>query len=71
MDTKFIELMADVLELEPEDLNEGSKFKELVDFDSLCVLSTVAIFSDEYGKTITSEDINGCETLADLHGLLN
>lgn len=70
MDSKFIELMADVLELEPSELNADSKFRELVDFDSLCVLSTVAIFSDEFGKTISSDDIKKCETLADLYGLL-
>lgn len=64
---KFIEnLKANIDALEDADINESTDFKALADWDSLALLSTMALFASEYGKKITASEINNCTTIGEL-----
>jgi acyl carrier protein len=69
MDSKFLESMAEIMEVEVDQINANTKFRDEVDFDSLCVLSTIAVIDEMYGKSLTAEDLDDAETLADLFEL--
>lgn len=50
-----------------EDLSPETKFKELEEWDSLIVLSIIAMVNSEYDVTITGRDIREAETISDLY----
>lgn len=54
-----------------EDIEEGSlsgetRFRELEEWDSLAVLTVVAMVDTEYGQRINAAVLKSCETLAEL-----
>jgi acyl carrier protein len=69
MESKFLGAMAEVMEIEVDQINANTKFRDEVDFDSLCILSTIAVIDEMYGKSLTAEDLDDAETLSDLFGL--
>lgn len=63
---QFLEIMADILEVEPETLGRDTCFREIVDFDSLCALSTIAAVDDIFSYTLTAEQLERVTTLGEL-----
>lgn len=59
-------LLADMLEVETEDLSPAIKLSELDEWDSFARLSFMSLVDDNYGKLISSADIKKYETVADL-----
>ena len=68
---KFIEKMADILEVEVAELQESTILKDLSEWDSLAQLSFLVLAQDDYGKNLTSEDLKAANTLEDLFRLVN
>lgn len=62
---KFKELMAEILEVDEVDMNQ-----ELISFncwDSLTILSIIAMLDESYCKKSTSENISKCNTIGDIY----
>lgn len=59
-------LLAEMLEVETEDLSPDMKLSELDEWDSFARLSFMSLVDDNYGKLISSADIKKYETVADL-----
>jgi len=59
--------MAEVLEKDPESLKMSDHFKEYDEWDSLAVLSVMAVMEEEYGVVISRNDLDRCETMEDLY----
>lgn len=59
-------LLAEMLEVETEDLSLDMKLSELDEWDSFARLSFMSLVDDNYGKLISSADIKKYETVADL-----
>lgn len=71
MDKKFIEMMADILEVDEAELSQETVFREVVDFDSLCSLSTIAAMDDLYGRNLSADELETVTTLGDLFRLVS
>lgn len=67
MKTKFIELFAEVLELEGEHgLTPTTIFRDLEEWDSLAYLSVIAMIDEEYDIVIEGNDFKRLTTIGDL-----
>lgn len=64
---KVKEIIADTLNIDPEDLNENTSFKEDLDADSLDLLEAVMAIEDEFGiEEINTEELAGISTVGDM-----
>jgi len=64
---KFLEDFANMFEItDPEDIKMDTDFRELEEWDSLIALSLIAMADEEYGVTLTGDDIRLAKTIADL-----
>ncbi len=64
----FLELVAEVFEVEPEDISMDTVFREEIeDFSSLVGFSLIVMMEDEYGVRIPVEEFLECRTIGDLY----
>lgn len=67
METKFIDLFAEVLELESDhQLTTATIFRELEEWDSLAYLSVIAMIDEEYDVVIEGNDFKKLITIGDI-----
>lgn len=66
METKFIELFKETLEIKDIDINPTTKFRELENWDSLSFLSILAMIDEEYDVIIEGNDFRKLVTIEDL-----
>ena len=71
MENKFIELLADVLEIETSLINESLKLDVEDNWDSIAILSAIAIIDDVYEIQLEGEDLRNCSNPKDLYDLIN
>lgn len=65
---KFIELVAEVFEVEPEEIKMETVFRdELTNFSSLIGFSLIVMMEDEYGVKVPVEEFLKCKTVGDLY----
>lgn len=65
---KFIELIAEVFEVEPEEVKMETVFRdELPDFCSMVGFSLLVMMEDEYGVKMPVEEFLECKTVEDLY----
>lgn len=62
--------LADIFEVEVEEIGPDTILAEH-GWDSLAIVSTIALFDEIYGKEVNVEALNNCETVADLEKLAN
>jgi acyl carrier protein len=60
--------LADIFEVEIEEIGPNTVLADH-DWDSLAIVSTIALFDELYGKEVNVEALNRCETVADLEAL--
>lgn len=64
----FLELVAEVFEVEPEEITMDSIFREEIgDFSSLVGFSLIVMMEDEYGVKVPVEEFLECKTVRDLY----
>ena len=66
METKFLEVIKEALEIEDRELDMEDKFKEFDEWDSLAQLTLIAELDDNFGVTIQSNDFKKIQTLQQL-----
>ena len=66
----FLEFVADVMEVDAEDISLDTKYKEYEKWDSLMMLTLVMEIEAEYGVSIPMEKLGEVKTLADLKGFV-
>ncbi|ACT52023.1 acyl carrier protein [Methylovorus glucosotrophus] len=54
---------------EPVEITANTQLHTLPEWDSLAALGVIVMFSMEYNKTISGENLKNCNTIADLHAL--
>ena len=64
---KFIELVAEIFEVEPDDISADTVFREIEDFSSLVGFSLIVMLEDEYGVKVSEEEFRECITVGDLY----
>lgn len=66
----FILKFAEAMDIENvESLTKETYFRELDEWSSLAALSLIAMFDEEYNKTINGVAIREAETIEDLYNL--
>jgi acyl carrier protein len=65
---EFLKNIADVLEVEK--LNETDKMNDFPQWDSLSVLSTIALIGSNYGINLTAAELRAAETAGDIWALV-
>ncbi len=69
--SEFITKFAEALEIEDaSNLNVSTNFHELDEWNSLTVLSVIAMFDEEYEVEVSGVDIRKANTLGDLYSLV-
>lgn len=64
----FIELVAEIFEVEPEEVTLDTDFREeLPDFSSMVGFSLLVMMEDEYGVKVPVEEFLECKTVGDLY----
>jgi len=72
MDLKqFLAEFADVMQVEPDKLNETTEFKKMAEWDSLIIMATIAFADEKFGKKINYQILNQVNTIKDLYDYLN
>ena len=65
---EFYEGMAEILEIEPSEIRPDLSLEE-VSWDSLAVVSTIALVDDVYGVTLNPNALAECKTISDIERL--
>lgn len=65
---KFIELAAEVFEVEPNEISMNTVFREEIDgFSSLVGFALIVMMEDEYGVRVPVNEFLECKTIGDLY----
>nr|WP_082238518.1 MULTISPECIES: acyl carrier protein [Lachnospirales] len=62
---KLQEIVADKLGVDASEVVETARFKEDLDADSLDLFEVVMALEDEFGVSISNEDVEGIKTVGD------
>lgn len=65
---KFLELMADIFDVDAEDISLDTVFRdEIEDFSSLMGFSIIVTMEEEYHVKISVKEFLACKTLGDIY----
>ena len=64
---KFIELVAEVLEVDSETISMETVFRDMDEFSSLVGYSLIVMMEDEYGVKVSVDEFIKCNTIQDLY----
>lgn len=67
---EFLLLLDEVLGLEPGTVKGSETLDDFGDWNSLSVISFMALVDERFGISLEPSQIAGCSTIADLVGLL-
>jgi acyl carrier protein len=67
---KFIEHIAEILEIEESEITNSFEFKNVENWDSLAQLSLLTMADDEYGVILTDEKLKSVNTIEELFSAL-
>ncbi|MDX2208939.1 MAG: acyl carrier protein [Sphingopyxis sp.] len=60
--------LAEIFEIEPEEISAATVLEEHA-WDSLAMVSLIALFDELYGKEVNIDALKKCETVADIEKL--
>ena len=66
-----IEIIADILEIEPEEVKEDAVLEKFEAWDSVAVLGVISAVSEETGKYLHADEILKLKTIGDLFCVLD
>ena len=61
----FLDELAESLDMQDGELSETTKLEDL-DWDSLAVISSIALLDEYFNKTVNASQIAECKTIGDL-----
>ena len=65
----FYEELAEILEVEPGKVTPELRLAE-VSWDSLAIVSTIALIDDHYDEAVSAAALTACETVGDIERLV-
>ena len=69
METKFLEFVAEIMEVDAAEITMETPYKEYEPWDSLMMLTLVMELEQEYDVSIPVEKLGNVKTLNDLYEL--
>jgi len=70
MEEKFLTGMAEILELDEVNIDTPLSSED-VEWDSLAIISTIALADTTYRKVLSGERLQSCQTVGDVLSLLD
>lgn len=70
MNDKFNEELADTMEIKPTDLTKDYELEKSEMWDSMTIVTTIALIDEYFGKSVDGEKLTGCITLGDVYDLI-
>ncbi len=67
--SNFYDELAEILELEPDQIRPDLRLDE-TPWDSLAVVSTIALIDEVYDIAVSADALNRCETVGDIEKLV-
>lgn len=67
---KFINDLKEILEIEDRDINPADRFRDYEEWDSLAVLSVLAMINDEFDITIKRSELDELHTVQQLYDFI-
>lgn len=65
---QFLELVAEIFEVEPDEISLDTVFRDEIDgFSSMEGFSLIVMMEDEYGVKVSVEEFLECKTIGDLY----
>lgn len=61
-----LEIIADILEMEPEEVNSDMILDEIETWDSVAVLSVISVMNEKFDKFPHANEIKSYKTIEDL-----
>lgn len=61
-----MEIIADILDMEVDELNDNMELEKIETWDSLAVLSVISIMDSKFGKLPHAREILNCKKVSDL-----
>lgn len=68
--SKKLELLSEILDTEPEEIREDMDLVEAGDWDSLAILSFIAMMDEEFGKEISGSIVKNLIKVSDALALM-
>lgn len=65
MKTQIVNILSDIFECEPADVEQAADFRDCGEWDSMAYLSAVAAIDDDLGVVITEADFANIKTVDD------
>ncbi|WP_060772284.1 acyl carrier protein [Methylobacterium sp. AMS5] len=65
----FYEELAEILEVEPDQMTADLRL-ENTSWDSLAVVSTIALIDEQYDRAVNATALAACETVGDIERLI-
>ncbi|MDE7367687.1 MAG: acyl carrier protein [Lachnospiraceae bacterium] len=65
-----IESIAEILDLEVEDIKEDAVLEEYEEWDSVAILSFIALLDEKFGKAVKGAEIRKLTTVKDLMDMM-
>ena len=69
-DAKKIEMLEEMMELEHCTLNVDTKLSDLEEWDSIALISFIALIDDEFDKVLRGSAVKQSKTVSDLMALM-
>lgn len=70
MKQKFIDQFKETLEIEDRTISESDNFRDFDEWDSLTLLSVIAMIDEEFGVIIESNDFKKLITVGDIYNFI-
>lgn len=67
---KKIELLAEIMDVEPEKLTPETELESLEEWDSIALISFIAMMDDEFEKIVKGSEIKEKKTVAELMAMM-
>lgn len=65
-----LENIAEILDLDVEELKEETVLEEYEEWDSVAILSFIALMDEEFGKAVKGAEIRKLKTVKDLMDMM-
>lgn len=67
---KKIELLAELMDVDPEVLTPDTVLEGMQEWDSLALISFIAMMDEEFNKTVKGSEVKKLKTVADLMAMM-
>lgn len=65
-----LENIAEILDLEAEDIDENAVLEEYEEWDSVAILSFIALLDEKFGKAVKGAEIRKLKTVKDMMDMM-